>query len=152
MKNNRGYLYIILGLIIIIIAASLLGRKPPEANAPTLSTVSDSTSYKDLVRVSNLKAGDTIRNGFVLKGEARGTWFFEAVFSVKVVDKSGKVLGQAPATALSEWTTPDYVPFSSTLNFSAGKETEGFVVLEKDNPSGLPEKDDSFRIPVRFEI
>ena len=49
-----------------------------------------------------------------------------------------------------EWTTKDFVPFALTLNFAEPRTATGTLVLEKSNPSGLPEHAAEVRIPVRF--
>ena len=105
----------------------------------------------DLIRVSGLTAGDRVGSPLFFRGEARGFWFFEASFPVSVTDKAGTELGIGIAQAESEWMTENFVPFSGTVTFNTNGATEGFVVFNKDNPSGLPEHDDSLRIPVRFK-
>jgi spore germination protein GerM len=54
------------------------------------------------------------------------------------------------AQAQGDWMTTNFVPFSSTLTFSTPTTPTGILVLQKDNPSGLPENDAEIRIPVRF--
>ena len=85
----------------------------------------------------------------VVTGEARGFWFFEASFPVKLVDEQGNLIVQGIAQAQDEWMTENFVPFKVTLEFSTFA-TSGFLVLEKDNPSGLPENADEIRAPIRF--
>ncbi len=47
--------------------------------------------------------------------------------------------------------TTEFVSFSATLTFPLPDTTEGRLVFEKDNPSGLPEHDDQVSFPVRFQ-
>ena len=47
--------------------------------------------------------------------------------------------------------TKDFVPFKAELEFSLPSTETGVLILEKDNPSGLPENDDELRIPIRFD-
>lgn len=103
-----------------------------------------------LVRVSSLKANDAITSPLVIEGEAWGPWFFEASFPVKLLDGNGKVLAQVPAQAQGEWMTENFVAFKATLTFAAPATATGTLVFEKDNPSGLPEHADEFRLPIRF--
>jgi hypothetical protein len=93
-----------------------------------------------------------------LTGEAGG-WYFEGSFPVELVDSDGNIIAQGPATATGDWMTVDFVPFTATLTFvnpyTAGdpeSEKVGKIILRKDNPSGLPENDDSLEIPVRFAL
>ncbi len=122
------------------------GYATPAAGTSTDGTV----SHSDLIRVTSLKAGDRIASPLTVRGEARGPWYFEASFPVKVLDANGKVLGQAPATAQGEWMTTAFVPFTATIAFAAPTTPTGTVVFEKDNPSGLPQNEDALRIPVTF--
>lgn len=47
--------------------------------------------------------------------------------------------------------TAEFVPYKSVLEFKNSDTVNGFLILEKDNPSGLPEFDDQIKIPVRFK-
>ena len=44
----------------------------------------------------------------------------------------------------------EFVPFSINIEFNKPATERGWVVFEKDNPSGLPENADSLKIPVAF--
>ncbi|MEX2369138.1 MAG: Gmad2 immunoglobulin-like domain-containing protein [Candidatus Paceibacterota bacterium] len=87
-----------------------------------------------------------------IRGEARGPWYFEANFSVYIEDANGVRLGGHYATAQGDWMTEEFVPFSAELSFSEPTTDTGVLVLEKANPSGLPEHADELRIPVRFSV
>ena len=95
-------------------------------------------------------ANAVVKSPLTVSGEARGNWYFEASFPVKILDANGNQLGIIPAQAQSEWMTTDFVPFSTSLVFSTSTTDTGTLVLEKDNPSGLPEHADEVRIPIRF--
>jgi hypothetical protein len=84
---------------------------------------------------------------FTVSGEARGNWYFEASFPIKIQDANNNQVGAGIAQAQEEWMTTEFVPFIATVtveNYS-GPAT---LVLLKDNPSGLPEHDDSVTFPV----
>jgi hypothetical protein len=91
-----------------------------------------------------------IRSPLVIEGEARGTWFFEATFPVRLYDANGNLLGTTIAQAQADWMTDQFVPFRAELKFNLPTTTQGTLVLVKDNPSGLPEHADELRIPVAF--
>jgi len=105
----------------------------------------------DLIRITNPRPNQTIKSPLTIEGEARGNWYFEASFPVKLYDTNGNQLGVVPAQAQGEWMTTNFVPFKAVLNFSSPTTATGTLVLEKDNPSGLPEYDDQLRVPVKFE-
>ncbi len=83
-------------------------------------------------------------------GEAKGNWYFEAVFPVKLLDANNKVLAQAPAQAKADWQTQAFVPFEVTLTFAQPTTPTGTLVLHNDNPSGDPARAQSVSVPVQF--
>jgi len=105
----------------------------------------------DLIKVSKPRPNELVSSPLLIEGEARGYWFFEADFPVKILDGNGKELGTGIAKAQSEWMTEDFVPFELILLFDNSSTDRGDLILEKDNPSGLPENADELRIPVHFQ-
>ena len=132
--------------------AGVIYRIVSEANKDAI--MKHIQSKADLIRVAMPGPGEEIKSPFIAKGEARGYWFFEASFPVKLFDGNGKeiVMGiaQADPPAGGEWMTTEFVPFSVALTFEKPSTAEGILVFEKDNPSGLPEHADALRIPVLF--
>ncbi len=100
--------------------------------------------------VDQPRTGDLATSPLLIRGKARGYWYFEASFPVRLLDGNGKLLAIKPAQADSEWMTEEFVPFSMTLEFEKPTTETGALILQKDNPSGLPEYDDELVIPVRF--
>lgn len=113
------------------------------------SFTEDVSVEQSLIHVTTPLSGSSVTSPLTVKGEARGVWYFEASFPVRLLDESGKEIAVAPAQAQGDWMTEDFVPFEVTLSFPT---TTGFgtLVLQKDNPSGLPEHDDMISIPVVF--
>ncbi len=103
-----------------------------------------------MVRDVSVEPGDTIASPLTVTGEARGPWYFEADFPVRLLDGFGNEIALAIATAQGDWMTTDFVPFSATLTFSPPATATGTLILEKDNPSGLPENAAAVHIPVSF--
>lgn len=125
------------------------------------------TGLSKLIKISEPTAKTKIFSPLIIKGEARGSWFFEASFPIKLLNADGKVIAKGIAQAKSDWMTNDFVPFEAELKFSAPKnidpslslplvkggeikETEGSLILSKDNPSGLPANDKQIIIPITF--
>lgn len=107
----------------------------------------------NLIRIDYPRPNQTITSPLVIKGQARGNWFFEADFPVVLTDWDGKIIAQGIATAKSDWMTIEFVPYEATLTFAIDKNiysNKGTLVLRKDNPSGLPENDDALEIPIVF--
>lgn len=121
------------------------------AKAPVGANTPAPTSKDNLIRVSSPVSNQIIASPLAITGEARGTWYFEASFPVRIEDANGNVLGRIPAQAQGEWMTENFVPFKAALVFSESRTETGTLILSKDNPSGLPEHDDSISIPVKFK-
>lgn len=102
------------------------------------------------IRNLNVASGQKIESPFTFTGEARGTWFFEASLPVTLHDADGRAIAQAPAQALTDWMTADFVPFGVTLSFAKPSTPTGELVIRADNPSGERANDKEFRIPVTF--
>jgi hypothetical protein len=105
------------------------------------------------IRVNTPAAHAVVSSPLTISGEARGTWYFEASFPVRLLDTDGNDIPLDPPyiQAQGEWMTEDFVPFNSSHTFSLPSGvTSGVLVLQRDNPSGLPENAAEVRIPVRF--
>ena len=84
-------------------------------------------------------------------GQARGNWYFEASFPLRLLNASGEEIAVGVAQAQGEWMTAEFVPFRARLEFSVPiLSKSGTLVLEKDNPSGLSQNDQSLVIPIKF--
>ena len=105
---------------------------------------------ENLIVIESPRAYQTISSPVTIKGKARGTWYFEASFPVRIVDENGRELAVVPAQAKTEWMTTDFVDFEVQLNFSTPTTKTGYIIFEKDNPSGLPEHADQLKMPVGF--
>jgi hypothetical protein len=124
--------------------------KTPDGKAFT-EDIGNELEKSDLIKIDNPRPNQIIESPLFVKGEARGNWYFEASFPVKLFDDNGFLLGLTIAQAQDDWMTEDFVPFSAILPFAVSSTPKGRLVLEKDNPSGLPEHADELIIPVYFK-
>lgn len=152
---NAKIIWSVVGVIVLIGAAFFVVplfwcQGPLCKTDNNIVTENTSTSTDDLIHVFVPLSNVLVQSPLVVKGEARGNWYFEASFPVKIIDANGQVLGQVPAQAQGDWTTTDFVPFLATLQFATSTTETGTVVFQKDNPSGLPANDKSVSIPVYF--
>lgn len=129
---------------------SALPPTVPDTTVDEPTTPSDDTAHSDKIRVTSPVSGETVSSPLVVSGEARGYWFFEASFPVKLLDADGSLMAVVPAQAQGDWMTEDFVPFTASIAFDVPTSGTGTLVLEKDNPSGLPENADEIRLPVKF--
>lgn len=142
-------------LVIVLGIVAAIGFYMITANtaiAPSNGTTSTTTETSSpLVRLVAPRPNSEIESPLVVAGEARGNWYFEASFPVRLLDGNGKEISVTPAQAKGDWMTTNFVPFRAELIFVPPTTKEGTLVLQKDNPSGLPEYADEVRIPVRFK-
>jgi hypothetical protein len=177
MNKNIIYLVIIVLVIValILIGPKLILKKPVAVNSfdecvaagypvqesyPEQCKTPDNKTFvedignvlekQNLIQITSPRPNDLIRSPLLLEGEARGTWYFEASFPIKIFDANGKQLGSVAAQAEGDWMTTEFVPFKATLQFETPTTQKGTLVLEKDNPSGLPQNADQLTIPIYF--
>ncbi|MDD5341595.1 MAG: GerMN domain-containing protein [Patescibacteria group bacterium] len=127
----------------------------PDQPQPTTACGNGQTNTNGTVQtqkiiVSKPQANEEISNPYAIEGQAAG-WYFEAVFPIKLLDASGKEIATAQAQAQGDWMTSSFVPFKATLNFSIDQDQAGTLVFMKDNPSGLPQNDEKFELPVKLK-
>lgn len=163
MKNSK-WLIVIFGVIIAaVIGGKYLGimnskksepsapveTKPYEGSEVPIPTGNTYYSNADanVIVITSPTAGSPTPSTFVVRGKARGTWYFEASFPLEVVDGDGKTLVQMPVQALGDWMTQDFVPFAATVTVPTYS-GPAQLILKNDNPSGLPENEKSITIPI----
>ncbi len=116
----------------------------------TASLPSNDETVVGNIKVTSPKPGDTVSNPIKIEGEARGSWFFEASFPARLLDADGKEIATIPVTAKTDWMTKDFVGFYAELKFDGVTTDTGTLILQRDNPSGLPDNDESMSIPIKF--
>lgn len=161
MKNSLLSIVIILAILIAGVFALSNFYKQKLDNDPPDETLSDLEEYiaskSDLIVLHEPEPLSSVSSPLSIKGQARGTWYFEGDFPIVLLDGNGAVITQWFASAVldpndpsSTWMTEDFVPFEAELIFTTPATSEGTLVLHKDNPSGLPEHNDELRIPLSF--
>ena len=152
MKNKKLWLFVAFIFVVAICLVFAYGKK---AEAPlqekSESKIDYTNSSADLI-VVDLPYPDAVTGkDFSVIGKARGTWFFEASFPIKVLDKDGNTLATAIAQAQSDWMTENFVPFKADVKIPQSYIGKATLILKKDNPSGLPEHDASISFPINIE-
>ncbi|MDD4995607.1 MAG: Gmad2 immunoglobulin-like domain-containing protein [Patescibacteria group bacterium] len=127
----------------------------PEPQLPTGEEINETpvvADLSDMIRVTSPLEDALVGSPLVVTGQARGGWYFEASFPVRLVDGNGNLLGQVAAAAQSDWMTEDFVPFTASIVYDKPETETGTIILMNDNASGLPENDKEISIPVRFNL
>lgn len=155
--NRVGWPVIVVLAAIIVFLTWLLFAIPAPVDRPDTNGKATTTPQviepfeSENVRITAPLSEERVSRTFTVRGEARGPWYFEASFPVMVRDPQGNVLASTYAQADGEWMTTDFVPFTSNVSITSAYRGLAKLILLKDNPSGLPEHDDSVEIPIIIE-
>lgn len=139
----KKFIFIVIIVIVVIVLTALVfdwGR-----NSDTTQMITQEAS----VKLDSPKENEGVKSPIKISGQAKGTWFFEGSFPVELMDTDRNILATSFATSTEDWMTENFIPFSATLEFTKPTSTKHvLLVLKKDNPSGLKEKDESISIPL----
>lgn len=159
---------IIIGLLIVIIAILAWLAFGKQAQAPvtdltptvTETPGADQTPSPEVqapaalhtkIILTTPKANASVTKKFTISGKAPGNWFFEASAPYMVTTAEGEKIAQGTLQAIGEWMTTDLVDFKAEVSTNPAYSGPAFLVLLKDNPSGMPENDDSLEIPISIQ-
>lgn len=112
--------------------------------------IGNELELSEIIMIDNPRPNTKISSPLTITGQARGTWYFEAVFPVEVRDGNDKLIASGQAQAQGDWMTEDFVPFTATLEFEKPASAPGILILKKNNPSELPKNEKSLIVPVKF--
>jgi hypothetical protein len=135
---NKTYLIIIIVLIGLILAGGgyyFLNK--------------EKLVEQDILLTSPLK-DELIFSPWLLEGQAKGSWYFEAQFTAELYDDNGNLLGATILTATDDWMSEDFVPFKGELIFVEPTTSSGVLRFLSANPSGLPQNQKVFEVKVNF--
>lgn len=153
-------LVVVLGVIIIVLLGVLFFYNPAQApqlppdNVGGAKILQPTMSADGHVGVTAPQPGALITSPVTVVGTVTGGgWLFEGSFPVKILDGDGTTIGGGSAATVTsgEWTSTGTVSFTAIVQFTVPRFATGTIVLSKDNPSGMPQKDMSLSIPVRFK-
>ena len=136
-------------------ADSAAAVRDSAATHPASASFTTVRGETDLIRVDSPLPGELVTSPLTIRGRARGNWFFEGDFPVILTNWDGLIIAQHHATARGEWMTTEFVPFEAVIEFEIPPDIgdfsrRGSLILQKDNPSGLPQFDDALEFTVVF--
>lgn len=146
-KERKENFYILLELLFGLVLIYVM-IYPDQKTKNEISSIKQTN---DKIIVFTPVQNELIESPYRVMGQARGGWYFEATFPIKLLDANKKEIAATTGQALSDWMTTEFVPFQSELIFEKPKTDTGSVIFKKDNPSGDPKTDESIEIPVRFK-
>lgn len=116
--------------------------------SPTPSIIPSPYPTHESIIIVSPRAGSLVSEKITIVGRARGEWFFEGVFPIKILNNDGEEIASGIAVAQENSYTEEYVPFAATVTVDTEENTSGFIEFQKDNPSGLQENSESYQIPI----
>ena len=152
--SSKVVIVILIIIIVALVSILVLRQVSPGASitgqisSTTATTASSSQPLHVKVTVAEPTQGQTVPNIFQVSGSAPGNWYFEASFPLQVRDGEGAVIGRAIGSAQGDWMTESLVPFTANVVVDSTYHGPATLVLMRDNPSGLPENDDAFEVPI----
>jgi len=141
--------YIVL-ILVVLVGGFYLFNKDTQKEPELAQITYMNTSSDDIVPELPVPSA-IVGKQFTVSGKARGYWFFEASFPIQVLDKDGKILVSSFATAEDEWMTTEFVNFSADVSIPENYIGLATLVLNKDNPSDMRDKDASISFPITIE-
>lgn len=110
------------------------------------------TPNPEMPIVSSPSANMKVTSPLKVTGTVPAGWMFEGVFPIKLVDASRRLIvqGQAREKVAGSWQVDLPVDFTATLTFKTASGS-GFLILQNDNPSGIPANSKTFEVPVKFQ-
>lgn len=106
----------------------------------------------DEIIIFTPKVNSEIHSPLKIEGKVKGSWLFEATMPVKLLDNKGEEIAIGFVQATEDWMTENFVPFKGELSFISKEGGEGTLIFKNDNPSGLPENEKEFRMPVKITL
>jgi len=132
--NKLGWFFTGLAVIVALgIWAVLKQPVPTQTNTPT-----DQQDQTDLgIQIDSPVQNATVGSPLTVTGQAKGNWYFEAQFPVELRDANNNVVASGAAHAQGDWMTENFVPFTTTLTWTATPATTtGYLYFKPDDPSG----------------
>jgi len=164
--KSRFFLVFLLGVVSLSLVAcekkhveqsppvDIVTEEPYQEHLEELDGTVDDVKVpeNEMMVVDTPQSGELVTAPLTVTGEARGGWYFEATFPVRLMDEQGNEVAVGYAEAQDNWMQENFVPFKAVLNeFKPGTSEEGTLILEKANPSGLEEHADQVEIPVKIQ-
>ncbi len=161
---NKSSTIIIVLLLVVIAALSYVAFARPMAtaiaptdtnplpvNPPPVTTTPPAPTPVALhtkIQVTFPKANASVSKKFTITGKAPGNWFFEASAPYMIRTADGSKVAQGTLQTIGDWQTTNLVDFKADVTVNPAYSGPATLVLMKDNPSGMPENDDSLEIPI----
>lgn len=102
------------------------------------------------IHVTSPSPNSVVKSPLSIVGEAKGTWYLNGNFSFSIIDDNGAILANGIIQAKKSQTTGSFIPFESSVTFTAPTTKTGIIILSSTNSWGPEENNSRTVIPVKF--
>lgn len=125
-------------------------------NSELINIFDDILEYIDLnapqpVTISGITPGMEINSPLSVSGTIPGNWMFEAQTTMELRTAGSEIITSTTIDTQADWQTTEQIPFSGQLTFQSPDAILGYIYIQKSNPSGIPNNQETFSWPIRFE-
>lgn len=158
MKKSEIYISLLLLVVaVFILILSLYSARPKKSELASVTptpalepSLPPATPTPALILISSPDLSEPLVSPQKITGTIDKSFVFEGSFPFILSDTAGKILQKGTASAPNWLDSPGLTtPFELTLKFKAATGS-GTLTIAKDNPSDLPENDQSIMLPVLF--
>lgn len=132
---------------------NFLNTKDDKIFDQILSTFKFVNQNESGVKVTTPAANAKVTSPLRVAGTVPADWFFEGQLMIKLLDEKRNLIAQGVGqeTVPGSWQMERGGPleFEGKIIFTTSAKS-GFLVIGADNPSGLPENEKNFEVPVSF--
>ena len=152
-KNILISIVIILAVIIVVLTGILIFiNKIPKESPPVIGGNSGLVIVSlGGSRAPNKEISSPLEIIGYITGKDNWVAFEAQAGTVQLLDENNNVLGTAILTVTDENWMKEFNNFKGELNFVSPEDQNGKLVFHNENPSGLPDKNKEFFMPVKIK-
>ena len=102
------------------------------------------------VSINSFEVSSTIQSPAQINGTIIGSWLFEGQTKIELRGFNSDLIAESTISTNQDWMTNEKINFQGKVNFDDPDENGGYLYIQKSNPSGLVNKQETFSVPVRF--
>lgn len=151
VKLQKQNYFLMLLSFLVIICSIIVISSPSKFDFTNNDLIPTVSPEPEPILQTNVPRNSVIKTDQIVAGKIDNSWLFEGQFNIQIKDSSGRVIATTPVKIVEgqDWTVPGLKDFSVKITFKTNSQS-GTLVINSDNPSGLPENQKSYSIPVKF--
>ena len=149
-KKTMSGLYLFPAALAAVFMSSVFIIVSPLASKNIVTIPTVTPVFKSVI-ISSPDLTKPVGRPLDIKGKIDRSWVFENSFPVKILDDQGREIFYGISQTVN-WTegTDSMINFTMSLDFNTNSKT-GTLVIQNDNPSGLPQNAKTIEFPLIFK-